>query len=387
MRSAPKTRRRRWVGLGLASLILVLIAGAAGLFLGYGGLDQQALAQEGVAPPAAPEGAAPPPEQVPGGALGNVSDSDFWREIRGGIQGTVSIPDKKAGVLVQSSGEGWRAARNGPLSEYGGWLLLAVIVVLAAFFAFRGRIRTEAGPSGVRVTRFNGLERFAHWLTAVPFVILALTGLNMLYGRYVLKPLLGPEIFSTITAAGKYAHNYLAFAFMLGILLILVLWVGQNFPNRADLVWLAKGGGMFTRHTHPPARKFNAGQKILFWLVILGGISVSLSGISLLWPFELSLFSETFKLLNLVGLNLPTDLTLQEEMQLSQLWHAALGLVLTAVIIAHIYIGTLGMEGAFDAMGSGDVDLNWAREHHSLWAAEIENGAPDAPRVPSHAAE
>jgi hypothetical protein len=120
VRSAPNTRHRRWVGLGLASLILILVAGAAGLLLGHGGLDQQALAQEGTAPTAAPEDAAPPPDQVPGGALGNVSDSDFWREIRGGIQGTVSIPDKKAGVLVQSSGEGWRAARNGPLSEYGG---------------------------------------------------------------------------------------------------------------------------------------------------------------------------------------------------------------------------------------------------------------------------
>lgn len=387
MRAVSEMWHRRTVRLGVAGLILLLIAGAIGVFLGYGSLDQPALAQEGMAPPTASEGAVQSPEQVPGGALGNTSDSDFWREIRGGIQGTVSIPDKKAGVLVQSSGEGWRAARNGPLSEYGVWLLLAVIVVLALFFAIRGRIRIEAGPGGERVTRFNGLERFAHWLTAVPFVILALTGLNMLYGRYVLKPLLGPDLFSTFTAAGKYAHNYLAFAFMLGLLLILVLWIGQNIPNRADLVWLAKGGGLFTRHTHPPARKFNAGQKILFWLVILGGISISLSGISLLWPFELSLFSETFKLLNLIGLNLPTDLTLQQEMQLSQLWHAALGLVLTAVIIAHIYIGTLGMEGAFDAMGSGEVDLNWAREHHSLWVEELENASSNAERVPSHATE
>lgn len=354
-------RYGRVIRLGLAGLFLVLIAGGVSLLLGHGPLDRPVSAQEG--------------GQVPGDALGSKSDSDYWRKIRGGIEGTVTIPDKKAGILVQSSGEGWRAARNGPLSVYGGWLMLAVVVILAAFFALRGRIRIEAGPSGQRITRFNGLERFAHWLTAIPFVILAITGLNILYGRYVLLPVLGPEIFSMLTAAGKYAHNYLAFPFMAGLVLILVLWVKHNIPARIDLVWLMRGGGMFTKHSHPPARKFNAGQKILFWLVVLGGISISLSGIALLFPFELSMFSGTFKLLNLVGLNLPTDLTMQEEMQLSHLWHALLGLVLIAVIIAHVYIGTIGMEGAFDAMGSGEVDRNWAREHHNLWVQDMEGAS------------
>lgn len=351
-------RYGRAVRVGLAGLILALIVGGAGLFLGYGSFDQPAFAQEG--------------GQVPGNAQGSDSDSDFWREIRGGIQGSVSIPDKKAGVLVQTSGEGWRAARNGPLSEYGGWLLLAVIVILAVFFALRGRIRIEEGPSGRRITRFNGLDRFAHWLTAISFIILAITGLNILYGRYVLLPILGPEIFSTMTAIGKYAHNYLAFAFMAGVVLIFVLWVAHNIPSRVDLVWLAKGGGLFTRHSHPSAHKFNAGQKILFWIVVLGGISISLSGIALLFPFELSMFGGTFEVLNLVGFNLPTDLTVQEEMQLSHLWHAVVGLLLIAVVIAHIYIGTIGMEGAFDAMGTGRVDRNWAKEHHDLWVANID---------------
>lgn len=354
-------RYGRLVRMGLAGLLLLLAAAISGLFLGYGTLEQPVFAQEG--------------GQVPGDALGSSSDADFWRQIRGGIEGNVSIPDKKAGVLVQSSGEGWRAARNGPLSEYGGWLMLAVVVILAAFFALRGRIRIEEGPSGRRITRFNGLERFTHWLTAVPFVILAITGLNILYGRYVLLPILGPEIFSTLTLAGKYLHNYLSFAFMAGVLLMLVLWIRHNIPERADLVWLMRGGGLFTKHSHPPARKFNAGQKILFWLVVLGGISISLSGISLLFPFEFSMFGGTFKVLNAIGLNLPADLTVQEEMQLSQLWHAAVGIILIAVIIAHIYIGTIGMEGAFDAMGSGQVDRNWAREHHSLWVQEIEGAS------------
>ena len=308
---------------------------------------------------------------VPGQTLGNRSDAEFWRQIRRGAQGGVSIPDRRAGILIQSEGESWRAIRNGPLSIYGGWMLLAVLIVLALFFILRGRIRIEGGFSGRTVERFNGVERFAHWLLATSFCVLALTGLNTMYGRYVIKPWLGPEAFATLSGWSKYTHNFIAFAFMVGLVMILVLWVRQNILNRHDLVWLAKGGGMFTKHVHPPARKFNAGQKILFWLVILAGASLSFSGIWLLFPLEFAPFSWAFGILNAVGLDLPTDISPIAEMQLSQLWHAILGLVMIAVIIAHIYIGWIGMEGAYDAMGTGRVDENWALEHHNLWAAEI----------------
>jgi formate dehydrogenase subunit gamma len=311
--------------------------------------------------------------RVPGSALGNQSDPDFWRAIRQGDRGTVSIPNKQAGVLIQSEGDNWRAFRNGPLSTYGAWGLLGIVALLALFFALRGRVRIEAGRSGRTVVRFGFVERFAHWLTASCFVVLALTGLNILYGRYLLRPLIGPEAFATVTLAGKYAHNYLAFGFMLGLLLIFVLWIPYNFPNRYDFIWLAKGGGMFKKGVHPPAKKFNAGQKIVFWLVVLFGISVSLSGIMLLWPFQLHMFGPTFATLDrLFGLDLPTTLTPLQEMQLAQLWHAVVGLFLVIVIIAHIYIGTIGMEGAFDAMGSGAVDRNWAVEHHDLWVRDLE---------------
>jgi formate dehydrogenase subunit gamma len=137
-------------------------------------------------------------------------------------------------------------------------------------------------------------------------------------------------------------------------------------------VWLSKGGGMFTKGSNPPAKKFNAGQKILFWLVILGGISISMSGIALMFPFQFEMFGGTFAFLNIFGFGLPADLTPMQEMQLSQLWHAIVALFLIAVIIGHIYIGTLGMEGAFDAMGTGEVDRNWAQEHHPLWVEEKE---------------
>lgn len=344
--------------LSLLMTLAALLYATAATMTGSPSLDGAAVAQTG--------------GTVPGDSLGSTSDTDFWRAIRRGAQGTVSIEDKKAGIMIQSEGDNWRAIRNGPLSVYGSWMIFGVIAILALFFVIRGRIRVEHGLSGRTVLRFNGVERFAHWLVANCFVLLAITGLNVMYGRYVLKPLIGAEAFATLTAWGKYAHNYVGFAFMVGIVLILVLWIKDNIPNRYDMQWLAKGGGMFTKGSHPPAKKFNAGQKILFWLVVLGGISISVSGISLMFPFELNLFSGTFAALNVFGLGLPTDLTPMQEMQYSQLWHAVLALLLTAVIIGHIYIGTLGMEGAFDAMGTGEVDRNWAREHHPLWLEEEE---------------
>jgi len=307
---------------------------------------------------------------VPGDSVGNTSSSDMWRAIRRGERGGVSLPDKAIGVLIQSEGDNWRAFRNGPMSNYGAWLLGGVVVLLLVFFLLRGRIRVDGGFSGRLVERFNNVERFAHWVTASSFVVLGLTGLNTLYGRYILKPLIGGEAFSTISMWSKYVHNFMGFAFMVGIVMILVIWIRDNIPNRHDIVWLAQGGGLFSKGLHPPAKKFNAGQKIIFWLVVLTGASLSFSGLCLLFPFAFAPFQGTFALLNMVGFDLPANLTAMQEMQLTQLWHGILSLIMIAVIIAHIYIGTLGMEGAFDAMGSGYVDENWAHQHHSLWIAE-----------------
>lgn len=316
--------------------------------------------------------------KVPGNALGNTSDSEFWRAIRKGRRGSVSIPDKNAAVLVQSEGESWRSFRNGPLSVWGAWALLGVVAALALFFALRGRIKIEAGLSGKTVERFNDLERFSHWLAAISFIVLGLTGLNLLYGRYVLKPLIGPEAFAWITSMGKYAHNYVAFAFMVSLIFLFVLWAKDNIPDKLDWQWIKVGGGLFSKGVHPAARKFNAGQKILFWAVILGGLSISLSGLALLFPFKLALFDWSFAVLNAVGFDLPQPLGAVQEMQLSQLWHAIVGIGLIVLIIAHIYIGTLGMVGAYDAMGSGMVDENWAKEHHPLWTEEAKRGTGSA---------
>jgi formate dehydrogenase subunit gamma len=207
------------------------------------------------------------------------------------------------------------------------------------------------------------------------FIILAITGLNMLYGRYVLLPVIGKDAFATFTAFGKYSHNFLAFAFMAGLALSFLLWVRDNIPNKVDLQWLKMGGGIVKKGVHPPAKKFNAGQKIIFWTVMIGGLSVSMSGIALMFPFQTSMFADTFALLNIIGLDLPTSLTPLQEQQYNQIWHGFVSLVLIIMIMAHIYIGSVGMEGALDAMNSGRVDRNWAKEHHSLWVEEEDQKA------------
>lgn len=364
------------VGVGEKSWIIrirkfgALVLCAAVLSLAAVSLDQPAFAQQGVASPAAPD-ASPTGGAVPGDVLGTSSDTEYWRAVRGGIQGNVSIPDKKAGTLVQSEGEAWRSFRNGPMSLYASWAMLGTIVLLGIFYALRGRIRIAHGRSGQTITRFKAIERFGHWLLAVSFVVLALTGLNVLFGRYVLRPLIGDSAFSFVTQMGKYLHNYLGFAFMLGLLMIFVMWVRHNLPDRTDIKWAMQGGGIFSDKLHPPAKKFNAGQKVIFWMTILGGVSLSLSGWQLLFPFTTHFFGGTFDKVNLIfGTDLPTVLTALQEQQLATLWHSMMAVFMVCVILAHIYIGSVGMEGAFDAMGSGEVDLNWAKEHHSIWVDE-----------------
>lgn len=336
-------------------------------------------AQSSVRPPASGGSETSAPGEVPGNALGSTSDSELWRAVKGGTTGNVSIPDKKAGMLVQYEGQIWREIHNGMVPLYGAWAILGMIVLLAIFFALIGRLKIDDGPAGITITRFSALERAGHWMTAGSFVLLALTGLNILYGRAVVIPVIGLEAYAAIAQWGKYIHNYVAFAFIAGLIFIFFHWVLHNLPSRDDVVWLMKGGGIFVKSVHPPARKFNAGQKFVFWLTIFGGASVALSGWALLFPFTTSFMTWMMEMSQAVGLDIPAWLGLPDppyagvvEQQMNQIWHAAMGLFLTVVIIAHIYIGSVGMEGAFDAMASGEVDLNWAREHHSLWVEELE---------------
>jgi formate dehydrogenase subunit gamma len=333
------------------------------------------------------------PITSPLGTLGGASDPELWRAIRynsANITASSTTPGSK--VLVQDGGMTWLQFRAGPLRTYGGYALLGMIGLLALFYLIRGRVRIESGKSGITIERFKPVERFGHWLVAGSFIVLGITGLISLFGRVGLIPYIGKDDYAIIAEVSKWIHNNVSWAFMLGLVLIFVMWVLHNIPNRHDLNWIIKAGGLLSKHSHPPAKKFNAGQKIVFWSVILFGASISLTGLSLLFPFELPMFAKTFSIINDIGIPgwfdaapLPTTLAPHEEMQLAQLWHSIVAFVLMVIILGHIYIGTLGMEGAYDAMGDGDVDLNWAKEHHSLWVEEMQAkaGAEPALRTPA----
>lgn len=313
------------------------------------------------------------------GIRGSASDSDVFRALRyGSADVTVSSRGPAANVLIQDGGMRWLQFRKGPLATYGAYLLGGMLVLLALFYLIRGKIRIDGEKTGRTITRFNGFERFGHWLFAGSFLVLGATGLISLFGRTVLIPLFGHQVFSTLAIASKWVHNNIAWAFMVGLAIIILNWTIHNIPNKHDLKWLAVGGGLFSKGVHPPAKKFNAGQKLIFWGCVILGLSISASGLSLLFPFELPMFAKTFAVLNDIGVPgwfgaapLPETLAPHEEMQLSQVWHSIIAFVFMAMIFAHIYLGSIGMEGAFDAMGSGEVEEQWAREHHGLWVEEV----------------
>jgi formate dehydrogenase subunit gamma len=264
------------------------------------------------------------------------------------IRGLGSIPDTKSYTLEQPAGRDWRHFHEVTLRWIGGIAILGMLAVLVIFYLSRGMVRIESGRSGRTIVRFNAFERFVHWMTAVCFIILALSGLNIIFGRPLLLPLMSPESFTAWSEWAKYAHNYLSFPFTLGVVLIFLMWLGGNLPTRVDLEWLKRGGGMIG-HDHPPAYRFNAGQKLIYWVVVLGGGAAAVSGYLLIFPF----YGTTI-----------------ETMQRAEMIHGIVAMLFIATMLAHIYIGTIGMEGAFEAMGSGTVDLNWAKEHHSLWLEE-----------------
>lgn len=267
------------------------------------------------------------------------------------VAGRTSIPDQNAANLIKPDNKAWAALQGTTLNFVFIVAIVGMVVLLTLFYVIRGRIRVEAGMSGRKILRFNSLDRFAHWTLASTFIILALTGLNLVIGKTVILPIIGENAFGSLTAFGKLAHNYLAWPFMVALALILILWVIDNIPDKVDLAWIKQGGGLLKKGVHPPAKKFNAGQKVVFWSVILGGVALSFTGVMLLFPAEAGAAA---------------------DWQFFQTIHALAAAVLSAIIIAHIYIGSVGMEGAFDAMGSGEVDENWAKEHHALWVEEVE---------------
>ena len=279
----------------------------------------------------------------------------------GQIDGRVSIPAQRAGVLIQPAGREWRAFHEITLRIIGAVAIVGMLALLVIFYLWRGMVRIEAGRSGRTLVRFNAFERGVHWMTATCFVILAISGLNITFGRPLLLPLMGPEAFTAWSQWAKYAHNFLSFPFTLGVVLIFLMWIAGNIPNRVDFQWLKAGGGI-VGHDHPPAQRFNAGQKLIYWIVVLGGGAAAATGYLLLFPFYV------------------TDIA---GMQTAQIIHSVVAMLFIAAMLGHIYIGTIGMEGAFEAMGTGEVDVNWAKQHHSLWLDEEQARARETQARPA----
>lgn len=283
--------------------------------------------------------------------------SNFWRAVREGKGGYSSVSGEGAASLVQSGGNSWREMRNGPVMTILPWLLGGMVLLLLLYHVLHGKNKLDHAPSGKKVKRWNGFERFVHWFTAITFLILAVTGLSMLFGKAVLIPLLGKAGFASWAGLSIQVHNVVGPAFSVGIALMIVMWLWHNFPTATDIKWLAQGGGMFGK-AHPSAGRMNAGEKIWFWILMTIGVAVCISGLVMVAP--------------IFGWNLPIPMEGRQLMQQANIIHAVAAVIWTTVALGHIYIGTAGTEGAFEGMSTGYVSEEWARQHHDLWMADLE---------------
>ena len=300
------------------------------------------------------------PDSTVNPTASSVTEEQLLREFNR-IQGRGTIPDTKSYTIEQPAGRDWRHFHEVTLRWIGAISILGMLVVLVGFYLLRGMVRLESGRSGRVLVRFTQLERLLHWMTATCFIVLAISGLNITFGKPLLLPWIGPEAFTAWSQWAKYAHNYLSFPFTFGVVIIFLMWIPWNMPSKVDVQWLKEGGGI-VGHRHPPAGRFNAGQKLVYWLQILAGGALALTGYLLMFPFY--------------GTNIA-------NMQLAEIFHGITAVLFIAIMLGHIYIGTIGMEGAFEGMWDGTVDVNWAKEHHSLWLEqEASKGHVAAPPAP-----
>lgn len=278
------------------------------------------------------------------------NNAPLWKEVRGAVQGYASIPAPEAGVLIQDGGQNWRALRNGKVSVIGGWALVVMALVIAGFYLWRGTIQLHESPSGRMLPRFSAVERIAHWTTALTFSVLAVSGLVMAFGKTLLIPIFGFTLFSWLAIISKNLHNFLGPLFVLSTVVTFVVFVRDNLPRAVDFKWIAAFGGLLSDR-HVPSEKFNAGEKVWFWggLTLLG-LVVGISGLVLNFPN----FGQT-----------------RGTMQLANLVHLAGALLFMLVALGHIYMGTLGVAGAYQAMKTGEVDEVWAKEHHEIWYHQV----------------
>ena len=298
------------------------------------------------------------------------NNAPVWREVRSNGPQTTTVVGRETNVLMQSQGQTWRTLRNSDISVFGGWALVVLFLAIATFYWAKGTLALHEPPTGRVLLRFTWLDRVIHWSTAITFSILAISGLIMLFGKGVLLPLIGYTLFSWLATLGKNLHNFTGPLFSVCVLILFFNFVRHNFPGPGDWQWIRHFGGLFSKH-EPPSGKFNAGEKIWFWggACVLG-LVVSLSGYVLDFPN----FNQT-----------------RQTMQIAHVMHSVGALLFMLGAMGHIYMGTLGMAGAYDAMRTGYVDEEWAREHHAYWYNDVKSGRDETahaadPRMVRHAA-
>jgi formate dehydrogenase subunit gamma len=309
------------------------------------------------------------------------NNAPFWRDARnsGNEPGVIALPGPEYGVLIQAftqypgssfttAGEAWRQVRNDWIVPYGGALVIIVLVALAMYYFAKGPIGSDENRTGRVIERFTWFERAAHWTNAAAFVVLAISGIVMAFGQFFLLPVLGATLFGWLTYALKTLHNFAGPLFAVSLPVVFFTFLRDNFPQRGDLQWLRKAGGMFGGE-EPPSGRFNAGEKLVFWIgVFVLGIFVVSSGLVL-------------------DRILPGLAYVRGDMQIAHMVHAISGVLMIALFLGHTYLGTIGMRGAYRAMKTGQVDEGWAAEHHRTWYEDIEAGRipaqRSAPREPT----
>ncbi len=314
------------------------------------------------------------------------NNAPVWRQVGSGGEGYSSLPKSEApeaGTLIQpftqypgskltNAGEAWRQVRNNWIIPYGGALVLIVIGAIALFYWRKGTLKQHAPDTGRKIERFTPFERSAHWANAIAFSILGISGLVMAFGKFFLLPIIGISLFGWLTYALKTMHNFAGPVFAVSLVIVFFTFVKDNLPRKGDLGWLLKGGGLLSGK-EVPSHRFNAGEKIVFWGgVFLLGLIVVGSGLVL------------DKLV-------PGLIYERGTMQIAHMTHAIATVLMIAMFLGHIYIGTLGMEGAYKGMETGYVDEAWAREHHEEWYDDVKAGKipaqRSAPLPPSRTAQ
>jgi formate dehydrogenase subunit gamma len=299
--------------------------------------------------PAAP---APQPAAAAPAAAPDWNKPPAWNDVSTKPQ-YASVPGREMNVLIQDGGHEWRKLRNGPLTFYGGILLLIPLGILVLFYLAKGPIKTHDPLTGRLIERFSSVERVAHWTMGLSFVVLALTGIVILFGKHIILPIVGHAAFAGLTVLAKNLHNFVGPLFIFALVIFITLFIRENIWKSYDGQWLGKFGGMLSGE-HVPSGKFNAGEKGLFWILVVGLCTVlSVTGLIL---------------------NFPNWNQGREAMQLANLIHGGAAILAMAMACFHIYLGTVGMQGALSAMKTGYVDETWAKEHHEYWYNDVKAG-------------